>query len=343
VAVNGAWLTALGRDPRPWLLNECGPAVRQLALRWLEDRPADDPDVIAARSAAMALAPLAPILDAQDPAGWWVKPGHGYGPKYTGTVWSLIVLEQLGAEPTDPRIVAGCEYVLAHTQVPGVGFGCSGATRAHRPPPLSSILHCLNGNLVRALVNFGWLDDPRLADAIDWQARAAVGGADAPRYYASGTSGPGYGCAVNEALPCAWGASKALRGFAAIPADRRSPIVEAAIDAGVELLLSVDPATATYPAGWDGQVSRSWFELGFPSGYVADVLQVAEVLVELGRADRTRLRGVADLVLAKQIAPGRWRNEHPYRGKLWADVDEPRQPSPWVTLRASRVLRALAG
>jgi hypothetical protein len=335
------WVSALNGDPRPWLLDRRNPAVRQLALRWLEDRDAADRDVAAARADAMARPPISTILDAQDAAGWWVKPGPGYGPKYTGTVWSLIVLEQLGADPMDARVASGCDYVLAHTPTTNGGLGCSGSTRADRQPPPSAVLHCLNGNLVRALIAFGRLEDPRVAAAIDWQARAILGGSDAPRYFASGTSGPGFGCAVNERLPCAWGALKALRGFAAIPPERRSPGVRAAIDAGVELLLSVDPATAAYPAGWDGTISRAWFRLGFPSGYIADVLQVAEVLIELDRADRDHLAGLVELVLGKQGIDGRWRNEQPYRGRLWAEVDEPRAPSPWVTLRACRVLRAL--
>ena len=337
------WLARLRGDPRPWLLDSDRPAVRRLALQWLEDRPADDPAVAAARTAAMQVPPIAPILAAQDDAGWWAKPGHGYGPKYTGTVWSLIVLEQLGADPADPRIAAGCAYVLEHTQTAAGGFGCSGALREDRPPAPSSVLHCLNGNLVRALVAFGMLDDPRVAAAIDWQARAILGGSDAPRYYAWGTSGAGFGCGINERLPCAWGAVKALRGFAAIPPGRRTPAVEAAIDAGIDLLLSVDPATAAYPAGGAGKVSPLWFRLGFPSGYVADVLQIAELMVELDRVQPDRLAGLVELIVAKQDSHGRWRNEHPYRGKLWTDVDEPGTASPWVTLRASRVLRAVLG
>lgn len=337
------WLATLRGDPRPWLLDHRRSAVRQLALRWLEDRPEDDPDVLAARGAATTGPPLAPILDAQDAAGWWVKPGPGYGPKYTGTVWSLIVLEQLGADPADPRIAAGCEYVLAHTRTDAGGFGCSGAGRADRLPPPSSVLHCLNGNLLRALIAFGHLDDPRVAAAVDWQARAILGGPGAPRSYVSGTSGPGFACGVNERLPCAWGAVKALRGLAAIPGDRRTPEVAAAIEAGVDFLLSVDPATAHYPAGWGGVISRAWFRLGFPSGYVADILQVGEVLAELGRARDPRLAGLVERVLAKQDEHGRWRNESAYRGRLWWDVDEPGEASPWVTLRACRFLRAAVG
>ena len=339
--MTATWVDALRGDPRTWLLDPDRPAVRHQALRWLEGRPAEDPDVLEARAAAMRAAPISAILTAQDPEGWWVKPGPGYAPKYTGTVWSLIVLEQLGADPADPRIQAGCEYVLAHTAVPGGGFGCSATHLAHRPPPPSSVLHCLNGNLLRALIAFGWSDDPRVTAAIEWQARAVVGGAAAPRYYTSGTSGPDFRCGVNEGLPCAWGAVKALRALGAIPADGRSPAVAAAIGLGVELLLGIDPATAAYPAGWGGRISTAWFRLGFPSGYVADVLQVGEVMAELGLARDPRLHEVTRLVLARQDTNGRWRNEQPYRGRLWSDVDEPGRPSPWVTLRACRYLRAV--
>jgi len=338
-----SWVAALRADPRRWLLDPARPAVRHLALRWFEDRPADDPEVVEARTAAMRLPPIAPILEARDPAGWWVKPGHGYSPKYTGTTWSLIVLEQLGADPSDPGIAAACTYVLDHVAVASGGFGCSGALREDRPPPPSSVLHCLNGNLLRALIAFERLDDPRVGAAIDWQARAAIGGRDGPAWHASGTSGRRFACGINEGLPCAWGAVKALRAFAAIPAARRTPAVEQAVGIGTDLLLEVDPSTAAYPAGWDGKIARAWFRLGFPSGYIADVVQVAEVLGELGMGDDPRLGGVVRLLLDRQDASGRWRNEQPYRGRLWADVDEPGAPSPWVTLRACRVLRAALG
>lgn len=332
------WLSLLRSDPRPWLLDEADPAVRHLALRWLEDRPADDAEVRAARAAAMRVAPIGPILAAQDPEGWWVKPGPGYSPKYTGTTWSLVFLDQLGADGADARIRRGCAYLLDHVPTASGGFGLSGSATL-RPGP-SSVVHCLNGNLLRALIGFGWLEDERVAADIDWEARAIVGGMVAPAYYKSGTSGPGFGCGVNEGLPCAWGATKALLGLARIPVDRRSPIVTAAIDAAVDFLLSVDPVTAAYPAGWGGAISMAWFKPGFPSGYVADVVQVLEALAQAGRAPDPRAAHAIEWLLDKQNADGRWRNEYPYAGKLWAEIDRKGAPSKWVTLRACRVLRA---
>ena len=45
------------------------------------------------------------------------------------------------------------------------------------------------------------------------------------------------------------------------------------------------------------------------------------------------------MVRRKQEPQGRWKMEYTYNGKMWADVETPRQPSKWVTLRALRVLK----
>lgn len=337
------WRAALRGDPLPWLLEEADPAVRHLALRRLLDEPEDSPAVNRAQAGAMRTPPIAPILAAQQPDGYWQKPGPGYAAKYTGTVWSLMFLDQMGAQPSDRRVRRACEYVLAHSAATVGGFGASGS-HVDRPPPPSAVIHCLNGNLVRALIGFGYLDDDRVRRAIEWQATAITGrGFEEAgfRYYASGTSGPGFGCAANWKLPCAWGAIKGMLAFARIPPRRRTRAVREAIEQGVAFLLSTDLAVADYPAG--SAVSGSWFKLGFPSGYVADVLQNLEALSELGHAKDPRLGSAIELVLSKQGRDGRWRNEYPYRGKLWADVDGPRAKSKWVTLRACSVLKAALG
>jgi hypothetical protein len=229
--------------------------------------------------------------------------------------------------------------VLAHSQAESGGFGASGSISLAGPPP-SAVIHCLNGNLLRALVGFGWLDDERLERAVEWQARAITGEGDA-RWYASGTCGPGFACAANEKLPCAWGAIKAVGGLARIPVERRSPGVARAIEMGVDFLLSRDPLDADYPAGWGNtRPNGSWFKLGFPSAYVADVLQNLEVLAELGHARDPRLARGTDWLLEKQDELGRWRNQYAYNGKTWVDFEPQGRPSKWVTLRACRFLRA---
>ena len=336
------WRSTLRSDPTDWLLEAADPAVRQLALRQLLDRPADEPDVVESRKAAMATGPIAAILHAQEPDGHWEKPGPGYATKYRGTVWQLIFLDQLGADGADPRVQRACDYVLTRTQAENGGFGASGATGTAAPPP-SYVAHCLNGNLLRALLGFGRLDDERIGRAVAWQA-AAITGEGIARWYASSTCGPGFACAANERLPCAWGAIKALGALARIPPDRRSQAVSRAIETGLAFLLSRDPATADYPAGWGNtRPNGSWFKLGFPSGYVADVLQNLECLAELGYAHDPRLELATAWLLEKQDGRGRWVNEYAYNGKTWVDFERQGQPSKWVTLRACRYLRAALG
>jgi hypothetical protein len=310
--------------------------VRFFTLRDLLHCPPDDAERVEAQAAIMSYPPIQASLEAQYPQGYWVKPGPGYSPKYRGTVWQIIFLEQMGADGNDPHVRRGCEYVLQHTQTTNGGFGCSGA-KQERPPAPGRVIHCLNGNLLRALLGLGWWGDERLARAVQWQAQAITGEGDV-RYYKSGVSGPGFACAANQGQ-CAWGAIKALRGLARVPADQRSPLVAQAIQAGVDFLLGCDPAQADYPTP-QGRVNSSWFKLGFPSGYVADVLQNLKVLAELGHAGDERLRPALEWLLSKQDAQGRWKNEYAYNGKLWADVELQGQPSKWVTLRALRVLQA---
>ena len=326
-------------DTIAWLLDPADPAVRHATLVELVDRPADDPRVVESLARAMDADPIAGILRAQQPEGWWEKPGPGYATKYRGTVWQLIFLDQLRADPRDERIRRACAYVLSHTPAASGGFGASGQVGAAAPPP-SAVIHCLNGNLVRALVGFGWLDDPRLERAIEWQARA-ITGVDVARWYATGTCGPGFACAANDGLPCAWGAVKALGGLTRIPVARRSPLVTRAIEAGVAFLLSRDPVAADYPAGWGNvRPSGTWFKLGFPSTYVADVLENLAVLVDAGAGDDPRLGDAVAWLRDQRDARGRWVNRRAWNHKTWIDIEAQGAPSKWLTIRALRVLRA---
>ncbi len=132
-----------------------------------------------------------------------------------------------------------------------------------------------------------------------------------------------------------------MLALARIPEAKRTAEVRAAIDVGVAFLLSRDPAVADYPMGWGNtKPSTSWFKLGFPSGYVADVLQVLEALAELGHARDERLAASYEWLLGQQDSDGRWANRYAYTGKTWGDIERQGAPSKWVTLRACSVLRA---
>jgi hypothetical protein len=213
------------------------------------------------------------------------------------------------------------------------------------------MIHCLQGNLAAALLDLGWLGDPRLAEALDWLARSITGEGIAPadakeakaaglqRYYRSGNSGPGFACAANDGQPCAWGAVKAMLALGKVPESARTPAMQAAIRTGVEFLLRGDPAKAGYPSPYSAKPSRSWFQFGYPLGYVTDVLQNLEALTALGCSQDPRLQPALELVWSKRDGQGRWKMEYTYNGKTWAEIEQKGQPSKWVTLRALRVLK----
>ena len=272
------------------------------------------------------------------PDGYWSKPGAGYNPKYFSTVWSLIMLAQLGASGLTwmSASARACAYLLDANLTPNGQFSVNGTP--------SGTIDCLQGNLCAALVGLGY-DDRRLERAFEWMARSVTGEGIAPaeerdaslRYYAA-KCGPGFACGANNKMPCGWGAAKVMLAFGVLPHARRTPLMERAIRQGVDFLFSTDPAGADYPTA-TGKPSSSWWKFGFPVFYVTDILQVVEALAGLGYGNDPRLANALELVRQKQDDQGRWALEYDYAGKTWVDFGPKKQPNPWVTLRALRVLK----
>jgi hypothetical protein len=325
-----SWRSLPNGNPLPWLLEPEDPSVRYFALRDLVGRGEHDPEVQAARAAIMESEPVATILANRHPEGYWVKPGHGYSPKYTGTVWQIMLLADLGADGTADRIRQSCDYLLSHCQARTGGL-------SHNATP-SGVIHCLTGNLTHAFLALGLpADNERIQQALDWQARAILG--EEVTYYKSGTTGAGFGCAYNLALPCAWGAVKALKAFSLLPSQARTQRVASAINAGVDFLLSCDLAKADYPHY--ERVSSGWKKFGYPLSYTSDILEALEVLARFGQARDPRLSNAIEFMLSKQDNEGRWKLERTLNGKMWIDIERKGQPSKWVTLRVLSILKAM--
>jgi hypothetical protein len=310
-----------------WLLESdpLNPGVRYFALRDLLHRPKDDSRVIRAQEAISQTGPVPAILEGQHPDGYWARPGGGHAPSYTATVWQIIFLAELGASRSDERVQRGCDYLLDHMVAANGGFAMN-----PRPVP-SSVVHCLNGDPLHALLRLGYLNDARVQSALDWQVQAITGEGDV-RFYRSGTSGRGFACAYNQRQPCAWGATKALKALSIVPPDQVSPAVTRAIEVAVNFLLGRDLSRADYP--YSGRVNSSWFSFGFPLGYRSDVLETMLTLTGVGHGDDPRLGNARQFILSKPDDRGRWTMEKSLNGKMWVDIEEKGQPSKWITLRA---------
>ena len=84
-------------DTVGWLLDG-DPSVRYFTLTRLLGEPADGAAATQARQRIMTEGTVPAILAAQRPDGHWAERDRFYAAKYTGTVWQLIVLAELGAE-----------------------------------------------------------------------------------------------------------------------------------------------------------------------------------------------------------------------------------------------------
>jgi hypothetical protein len=334
-----SWQNRIKGDSLAWLLEPGEPAVRLQALQALQNRAPDDPLCQEARFAAHQQGPIPAILENMAPEGYWEETGPGYLPKYRSTVWSVVLLAQLGASlHLDERIQRACAYLLDHSLSPDGQFSASSTP--------SGTADCLQGNLCWALITLG-CEDERLNTAYEWMARTVTGEGiapssqrDAPLRYYAGKCGPNFACGSNNKQSCAWGAAKVMLAFSVCPPDMRTPLVERAVQAGIDFLFSVDPATAAYPSGYGSKPSGNWWKFGFPVFYVIDLLQIAEALAALGCAKDPRLDNTVQVILSKQDPQGRWLLEYDYRGKTWLDFGEKKQPNKWVTLRALRVIKA---
>jgi hypothetical protein len=321
-----------------WLLEPQDIGVRYLALRDIVHAGPEELDE--AGKQAHTEGPIATVLAQMDKEGWWSKPGPGYYPKYFSTVWSIILLSQLGANvESDTRVAKVCAYLLDQNLIGTGHFTVNGLP--------SGTADCLQGNLCDAVLSLGF-EDPRLDKAFEWMARSVTGEGVAPmtdkqaqlRYYA-GKCGPNFACGSNDKKPCAWGAVKVMLAFSKLPKEKRTPLIDRAITAGIDFLFSKDPADADYPSGYAAKPSGNWWKFGFPVFYVTDILQIVEALVGLGYGKDPRLARAIDLVREKQDAAGRWPLEYDYTGKTWVDFGPRKQPNKWVTLRALRVLQAV--
>ncbi len=178
-----------------------------------------------------------------------------------------------------------------------------------------------------------------MSRSVTGEGVAPLGGRGEPVRYYAGKCGPTFACGGNNKLSCAWGAVKVMLALGALSKILRTPLAARTIKRGADFLLSVDPASALYLAGYSKKPNSSWWKFGFPVFYVTDVLQNVEALIALGFGRDPRLANAITAIREKQDDKRRWLLEYDYAGKTWADFGPKKAPNKWVTLRAVRTLR----
>jgi hypothetical protein len=281
----------------------------------------------------MRSGPIARILEKQEPGGFWDKEESFYvGSKYKGTVWNVIILAQLGADGGDERVRSAAEFLLKWSQHESGGFGYRGSERGSTP---ESLLPCLQGNLVWAMLRFGMKEDPGVQAGMEWIARYQ-------RFDDNeGPAPKGWPYSRQNCWgkhTCHMGVVKGLKAISLVPPEERSFELNRVAMEGAEHLLK----HRLYKRSHDTSeiAKKGWTNLGFPLLWDTDALEMLEVLTDLGFRDE-RMEDTIELVLSKRRPDGLWSNERSYYGRIITAIEKQGAPSQWITLRALAVLDKL--
>ncbi|TFG27409.1 nitrogen fixation protein NifH [Candidatus Thorarchaeota archaeon] len=320
----------VSQDTLDWLLEPENPSVRFWALQQLQNRPSEYLDVIEAQDAIMESSCVKTILGKQTKEGYWGKYDDMYLPKYTTTTHNLLILAELGAKRT-PQIEKALEYIFLFQRDSGHFLTERPRTDKGRASEVKDGC-CFDGNILFYLNHFGYLSDSRTQRLIDFQID-----------YHSDDLG-GWKCRafpINRSgvFPenCFMGGMKVLKAISRIPTEHRSKDLNRIIDQEVEIVL--DNGIFKYLRNPDGsrKEKAGWKRFGFPLFYQSDILEVLDILTELGVRD-DRMQESIDYVITMQEPSGRWLLKNTYNGKMLCQIEEKDKSSKWITLRAARVL-----
>lgn len=315
-----------------WLLTCDEPWTRYRTLIDLLDRPADDAEVIAAREAMLADARVQGLIS--QGATWGDRPfkrhnDAGY------PIYALSTLADFGLTADDPGMGVWVEAVMAHQAEEGPfqslinipkAFGGSGED-------LWTWIVCDAPTLLYSLIAMGLGDDPRVIQAGDhlaslvdengWRCRAA---SELGRF-----KGPG-----RAADPCPIANVYAVKALASHPRWAEGE----AVRAGAEVLLW----------HWEHQGEFKLFLFGIGSDYRKlkyphvwyHILHVGEALSRCPWVcDDPRMIEMADELARQADDQGRYTAASMYLAwKGWSFANK-KEPSPWLTFLALRILKRL--
>jgi hypothetical protein len=298
-----------------WLISADTASIRYRTMLDLFGLSSNETRVAQARQAIMQTGPVPAILGRQAEVGNWIGERSYYTPKYTSTHWNLTLLAELCVDGGEARFQHGVRHML-HTTADELSLQLK---------TQKTNLSCFWGNLLRYALHSGAYDDKRVENIISY---AAMDLRDGPCL-----------CDHNGGHACAWGVVRTLWGLAALPKERRSQEISAAIDRGVKFLLdSFHLEEANYPSEKKGEPNPLWFKLNFPLFYQADILFALRVLDELNMLNRPSVQPALDWLERRRGKNGCWSGSSPFRQRTWRELGDREETDRWVSLYASRIL-----
>jgi hypothetical protein len=335
------------------------------------DRSENDLELVQSQNSIASWGPVAEYLREQNSEGYWGFPEDVYWPKWTASVWALILLAEMGVPGDNPRVRVGCEYFLKTI---------GGQDKSWPPPKYAEDdlrswrlcwEPCVTGNMARTLCEFGYERDPRVQEMLEWLIRYQ-------------RDDGGWNCELEEYRKgepihhsSFMSTIEPLWAFSSLDPELWPKGGREAVDRGVEFLL----LHRLFKSDKTGRVIREeWTQLHFPMFYFYDILHGLRIISALGYGNDERADDALKLLQSKRMSNAAWPMEATYlralrrnfikdpaKGQWHQDLDDtveiskiystgtrvaqipriyqslgqPGQANPWVTLNSLRVLKNL--
>jgi hypothetical protein len=189
---------------------------------------------------------------------------------------------------------------------------------------------CIVGNTARMLTRFGYADDFRVGKLFN-------------RLVEDQKDDGGWHCFESDTGTLdGW---EALAAFSVLPNSKRTRKIRNSIERGAEFYLQrrlVHEGRRRY---------APWYRFHYPNHYYYDILVGLDIITRLGYGDDRRLREALTILSGKRQRNGTWLLDrvHPDIGSgaqytlskkpTPFALEEPGQPSKWITLTALRILK----
>jgi hypothetical protein len=291
-----------------WLLDS-DPSIRWQVMQDLMDAP--DEVVAAERSRVASEGWAARLLDLQAPDGQWGGGAYVF-PGWTSTTDTLMLLRQMGLDPTSARARAAVALVRDTSW---------GAEFDDAPFFEGEIEPCINGRVFASGAYFGEASERLLDRLLRGQLEDGGWNCEAPRSRRS--SFHSTICVLEGLLEY-----ERTTGITAPVSNARLRGHEYLLERRMFRSLSTG-----------GVIDPAWMQFSFPPRWHYDVLSGLDYLRRAGAEADQRLAEAIELVEKKQGSDGRWLLENPHPGQVHFEMEDgPGTASRWNTLRALRVL-----
>lgn len=276
---------------------------------------------------------LSNILKMQDENACWNVLTEGekyfpvynyYVPNFKSTLWTLILLADMGISPNNPQLLKPLQILSSHFYDDKVGIFTIG--KSHFPIP------CLNGNMLYLHAYYRAEDQDKLDRLIDFfekYQRFDDGDYKTPSTFPYNSNKSCYGSHT-----CYWGVVKLLKGISFIPVEKRSDKTKQLSQRCIEFILQHEVCYSSHKPSLF--LHPNIHRLTFPNMYQSDFLEILWILMREGVVS-PQLNRAIELLESKRKNDGTWPLERPIKN-LIVSLGKKKVEREYITPRALEVM-----